>query len=122
MSPEYESAFEICHEALRTFRADINDYLPESVMPNIEDAEYLYPWDVDSIREVYDIFIRATNKILSTVMANHITFELRCCEEDLHRAIENKPIPDGQRALRKIMHTFGDLAYVIRLLERVEIN
>ena len=119
---DYVEASEICRLALRRFREDINDYLPDYRAQNIMDIMdkdiYLYPWDVDSIQEVYDLFIHAAHSILSTVMSKHISYELHLCDGRFRKAVENKSISEGQAALKDVMRVFGDLMYAIRMLEK----
>lgn len=116
MSPDYEIARLVCREALRVFRDEINDYLPEYHCEKVEDEEYLYPWDTDSIQEVYDIYDRLSGKVLSTVMANHFTYELMSCKRALRDAVKERSISAGQYALRNIMEELGFLSRALKAL------
>lgn len=115
---DYAQATEICRQALHTFRMDVNDYLPDYRTADMWRDMYRYPWDVDSIQEVYDLFIHAAHSVLSTVMANHISYEIHCCDQKFREAVENKSIIEGQAALKDAMRVFGDLLYVLKVLEK----
>ena len=114
MISPYIEAKEICMKALRRFRDDVNDYLPDYRMSRREDETYLIQWDVDTIEEVYQIFKQASDRILSTVMADHVTCEINICNEMFCRAIKDKSVIDGQTALASAVDCFRDIHTVLR--------
>lgn len=114
MISPYIEAKEICMKALRRFRDDVNDYLPDYRMSRREDETYLIQWDVNTIEEVYQIFKQASDRILSTVMANHFTCEINICDGRFCRAIKDKSITDGQTALASAVECFRDIHTVLR--------
>lgn len=93
----YVEAKRICKNALNEFRFDINDWLPE------DDGSFQFEWNIDDCESVQKYVNNVVGVILSTIMAKHVSYELRDSRVRFAAAIEEKNIPACQNILKDAM-------------------
>lgn len=93
----YVEAKRICKDALNEFRFDINDWLPE------DDGSFQFEWNIDDCESVQKYVNNVVGVILSTIMAKHVSYELRDSRVRFAAAIEEKNIPACQNILKDAM-------------------
>ena len=102
MDNKYHSAKRICLDALWDFRCDVNEYLPD----NPESADLVFTgadWDLKACAYIQHCIDRVVDIILSTCMADHVSYELHCCQDAYAAALKEKDIRRCQRALLDFM-------------------
>lgn len=98
----YDSAI-TCLTALKDFRDEINDYLPDTAGGD----NYEYPWDLNDARYVYKTMSSLHDRILDTEMKDHNAFELHNIAREYTECLKKEDISGCQKVLNKAMKEYA---------------
>lgn len=109
---KYIEAKNICLPALREFRNDINDHLPDT----LGETDYLIDWQLEDCEYVQKCINRTAEIILSTCMADHNSYELHNLMSEYVTAIKNKDIRKCQLLLEKALEIFNMIRIALKAI------
>ena len=112
MSP-YIEAKNICRPALLEFRENVDMYLPDT--PG--ESDYLVEWDLDDCETVQRRINETIDVILSTCMANHVSYELHNIRRDYAEAIKNSDIRKCQSLRNKVILEFRKILIALKAIK-----
>lgn len=99
MENKYIEASRICREALREFKHNVNEYLPD----NPESMNLVFAgagkWDLEACQYIQGQISSVVDTILSTCMSEHCAYDLRIVQEAYASAVKAKDIGRCQQAL-----------------------
>ena len=103
MENKYLSARRICLDALREFRCEVNEYLPDNPEGPVLVFTGAGEWDQDGCSYIQRCINRVVDTILSTCMADHVSYDLHMVQDTYNQALKEKDVQRCQRALLDFM-------------------
>ena len=103
---EYYEALNTCDQVIFDLWGAINDYLPD------HNGEYIIAWDLSECEYIRNSIHAAADAVLSTMMANHVSYEVHTAIDSYDAAFKQKDIAGCKAALMKCCKVFRDIRIV----------
>ena len=116
MVSKYQEAKQKCLEALREFRCDVNDHLPDTAGGD----DYYINWTLEDCEYIQRCINRAIGVILSTCMADHVSYEFHTIQNTYATALKEKDINKCRRVLNGVMEEFAMIHAACKAISKEE--
>ncbi len=107
MESVYAEAKPICINAILDFKWYINDHLADGF------GKYIIDWNMSEAEYVGEQIDDVISIILSTVMRDHVTYELTDVQRKYHHALKNKNIEMCKKCLNDAVNELNTVGIVL---------
>ena len=103
---DYVKDLQICSDAIFDLWREVNDHLPDY------NGKYLIDWDLTECNYIKDSLHAAASTVLSTVMMDHVAYEVRSAIDTYDAAFKKKDIAKCKAAFLNCCEVFREIRIV----------